>query len=319
MSGIQGHFGLGVETTWGTAVAPTAFFEILSESLTEKIERFETRNIIGGLYEPDDQAGLHRSDGDVLFAAHPANFGHALKGAFGVNSISVVISGSLFTNVFTLAQTSTNSLHPLPAYTAEVYRPAATEISTAFRYSGVQVTALQFGVAPNQDLRVTGSLLAKTMAYAAKATPTFPSSPTGFFDFAATSIAIAAAAVSRVEAINIEIDNQLTGVPTLANTNEITRVRRNGPPTVRLSGTLEFESLADYEKFKDQTEQRVTISITRAASFQIIVDVPRAVFTELPIQIPGRERITADFSMMGRYHTGSGNAIKVTLTTTNTF
>jgi len=51
----------------------------------------------------------------------------------------------------------------------------------------------------------------------------------------------------------------------------------------------------------------------------MLIDVPRAVFSSFPVQIPGRDRLTVDFEAIGRYHTGSGAAVNIQLTTVNTF
>ena len=64
-SRAQGHLGflgLAKESSWGTAVAATYYVELLSENISTGIDRFPTRNIFGGFYDPDDYAlrGGHR-------------------------------------------------------------------------------------------------------------------------------------------------------------------------------------------------------------------------------------------------------------------
>lgn len=312
--GVLGHVGLAKESVWGTAVSASDFFEILSESITTTKERFQTRNVTSNLYEADDEAGLERHAGDIVVAANPENVGHILNGVFGVNSVSVVLSGFLHTNEFTFATADTGSLSALPGYTLEVARGG---VSTAFRYAGAQFTSVQLNVGANQDLRVTASVLAKARTFIQKSTASFPGSPLSPFVFSTCSLSIDGAAVNRFEAMTWTFDNQLEGVPVLNASDEIALTRRTGAQMVRLSGTVEFRDMTDFESFADQTEHRVTANFTLADSFNLLVDVPRAVFTEFPVQIPGAERITVDFSMMGRYHTGSGNAAKLTLTTVN--
>ena len=51
--GIQGHVGIGLEATWGTAVAADNYMEILNESLASNFDRFITRNAHGAIYEPE--------------------------------------------------------------------------------------------------------------------------------------------------------------------------------------------------------------------------------------------------------------------------
>lgn len=319
MVGMLGHIGIAKETTWGTGVAAANFIEALSEGFVSDIERFETRNIIGGLYEPDDEAGIKRHEGELVFAVHPEIVGYVLNGVMGSNSVTVVLSGSLHTNEFFMADTIQNSLHPLPPYTFEVYRPGATDVSTAFQFAGAQFTSAEFNISPNQDLRCTTNMIAKTRNMIAKTTPTFPSSPVGPFTWDVASLELGGAAVARVEALTINIDNQLEGVPTIIASDEIAKVRRTGSQMIRLSGTVEFEDFTDFDTFRNQTEQAVRATLTMTDSFQLVFDVPRAIFIEYPVQMGGRDRVTVDFEMMARYHTGSASALRVGLTTVNTF
>lgn len=319
MSGMLGHIGLAKESTWGTAVAADAYIEALSESIVTTIERFETRNIVGGFFEADDETGVARHEGDLVFAAHPENLGHILNGVFGVNTVTSLGNG-LFTNEMSPTQSFASSEHPLPPYTLEVFRPGAVSTNTSFQYAGAQFSTVELALAPNQDLRVTGSVIAKTRNMIAKTTATFPTSPSGVFTYDVTSVSFGGTAVgARLESLTFAIDNQLEGVPALNNDTEIAKVRRTGMQQIRISGTLEFDDFTDFDDFTSQTEQQIIATLTMTDSFQLVFDAPRAVFSEYPVQIPGRDRLTVDFTMMARYHTGSNNAFLATLTTTNTF
>lgn len=318
--GIQGHIGIGKETVWGTAVAASSYLEAFSESLVTNIERFDIINITGFMRDPDDKTGITRHVGDIVFPAHPENLGHLLNGCLGVNSITTVLSGFLHTNDFTPSQSVTGSLSPLPAYTFEIFRPTAgVDASSSFQYAGGQVSGITMAIAPNQDMRVTASVVAKTRAGITKTTPSFPGSPAGFLGFDVASLAIDDAAVTRYEALTISIQNQLEGIAALNASSEIAKIRRTGPPQVRLNGTLEFQDFTEFDRFINQSEHRFTLNLFNAASHNLLIDVPRAVFSTFPVNIPGRERLTVDFEAIGRYHTGSGNAIKVSLTSVNTF
>jgi len=316
--GMQGHIGIARETTWGTPVAAADYFKALSESVVLSIDRFETINIHGALYEADDSAGIRRISGDISMPAHPVSVGWALKGVFGLSTVTSVAAATQV-NVFTFATTAAGSLNPLPGSTLEIYRPGETGTSSAFQIAGAQVSQMTLSVAPNQDVRVGMSIIGKAYAGLAKTSPTFPASSVEAFTFDTTSIQLAGAAIDRVESLTFTFDNQLEGVPTLNNSTNISRARRTGPQTVRVSGVFSFVDFTDYNAFVSQTEQRLVASWTKTASFAMVVDVPRMVFTAAPVQMAGRDRITVDFEAMGRYHVGSASAVKVTLTTINSF
>lgn len=320
MVGMLGHIGIGKETTWGTAVAVTDYVEAMSESIVSNLDRFETRNIIAGLYEPDDSAGIEHHEGEIVFGANPRNLGHFLNGCLGVNSVTVVLSGFLFSNAFAPVNTLANSLHPLPPYTLEVFRPGASDTASSFRYAGVQIAKMAFNVKPNQDMEVTASIIAKANTLLTKSSATFPTSPTQMFTFDTASVQLlSGGAVDRFEDLSIEIDNQLEGITTLNNSTTISRVRRTGPQMIRISSTVGFDDFADFLAFKNQTEQRLVLSLFRANSFALVLDIPRVVWTEAPVQIGGRDRLTFNFAGMGRFHTGSNMAMRATLTTVTSY
>lgn len=310
--GVRGHIGLGKETTWGVAVAATDYLEALSEGVTETLDRYPTKAIIGALYEPDDMPGLYRVGGPIVAAAHPVSVGHFLNAAFGASSISVVLSGALWTTAFTPASGDAASANPLPAYTAEIFR----DVTSSQRYAGLQCTGLTFEVSPNAPLRVTANWLGKAATNIAKTTPSFPGSPTQPFAFDTASLTLGAGATALLEALTITVDNRLTGVPVLNAATEIAKVRREGAPTVRVSGTMAFESITEYLNFRNQTEQRLMASFVRASSFALVLDCPRVVYTTHPLGLDGEGRPMVRVEGIARYHTTSLYAIEARLTTT---
>ena len=197
--GMQGHFGFVKESTWGTAAfAPgscTNFVELMSENIHVEIDRFETANVYGGIYERDDSAGIRRIAGQAAFAGHPQNLGYFLNAITGGNSTVTSIGATYTRTAFNFSTGDTSSLCPVPSYTVELYR----DVTTAQIYTGVVVTQLAMNIAPNQDLRCTADILGKISSGSGnlKSTPTFPTSPTGPFTFDTASLAIGARAATN--------------------------------------------------------------------------------------------------------------------------
>lgn len=311
---FAGFVGIGLETTWGTPVAATDYIEILSESMAITFDRYPTKNIVATYFEPETVTGLQRAEGDIVFHAHPGQIGHVLKGLFGQSSVTSN-HANCQVNVFTPRTSDSSSLNPLPGYTLEINR----DVTSSFRYAGVQFTQAAISVAPNQDVRFTVGAIAKAQDFIDGSTATFPSTPIHPFTFDTASLQLGGSGIDRIEALTVTFANNLEGLPTLNATNTITKVRRTGPLTVRVSGTVEFTDLSDFLNFQNETEQQLIAYFTRADSFSLKIDVPRTVFTALPVQLTGRDRVTADFEMEGRYHTGSAQSIEVTLTTLNSY
>lgn len=319
--GFAGYLGLAKETTWGTPVAAASYFEALSESLVSTLARFQIKNIVGGaMYEPDDETGLYTHEGNIVAAAHPQVVGHFLRGCFGIQSTSVVLSGFLFKHDYYPILADAGSANALPPYTLEIFR----DVTSSEQFAGVNFGSIDFEAAPNQDLRMTVKAIAKSKLFIARSVPvgsiaSFPTSPTGVFKFDTASISVAGAADDSYASFKVSYDNQIQGVATLNGSTSISRIRRSGPQLVRISGSIEFTDITDALNFENQTEQRFTLSFTKANSFSLVFDMPRVVFSTFPRQMSGRDRIMVPFEGIGRFHTGSQNAIKVSLTTVNTF
>jgi len=310
--GFLGYVGIGKESAFGTAVAATDYFEIMSESLSETIDRFPTRNAFGGFYDPDDFAGARRVAGNIVMFGHPVSIGHLLKAALNTISGSAISSGFLHLSRFISTKSEYAAGVAGQPYTLEVHR----DVGSSHQYAGAICNQLQLSLAPNQDVRVTADWIAQNGGLIAKTTPTFPGSPTDPFTFETASLTIAGAATARWEAFNITVNNNLDGILALNASTNIIRVRRRGPQEVRISGTLDFTDVAEYLDFKNQTELAMRLNLTRANSFSLLIDIPRFVYTAFPTGIPGRDRLTVSVAGMARYSTTSALAVDFGLTTT---
>ncbi len=315
-SRAQGHLGflgLAKETTWGTAVAATDYVEMLSENISTGIDRFPTRNIFSGFYDPDDYAGARRSTGSIVHAGHPISLGHLLKAAFSTISQTSILSGFLYNLHFTGTKSEFADGVPRQPYTMEVNRNIS---SGSHRYAGALLNRLTMALAPNQDLRATAEWLAQARTMISATTPTFPGSSTDPFTFDTASVQIAGAANTRLEAFQMVIDNQLEGILALNNSNTIARIRAQGPQMIKISGTLDFADNAEELDFINQTERSMIITLTRAQSFALLIEVPRFVYNTFPVGMPGRGRLTVGFDGQARYLASSLAAVRIQLTTT---
>lgn len=316
--GFSGYIGLKRESNWGSGSAATSFVEAFNEDLHVEIERFPYKNIIGTMAEGDEIAGVRRVSGSLAFAVHPQNIGPFLMSAFNTSSITAVASGTLWTHTFgspTNSNSEFSSTAPSVPYTLEVFR----DVTSATLYTGCLVSALSINFAPNQDVRATVSLVGRGTLATPKQTPTFPSSSAKPFTFDTVSLSVGGSANTKIENLNISIENQYEGIPALNMSTDISKVRRTGPQMVNITGTMDFNSMAEYDEFIAQTETNMKVSVTKAASFQMTIDIPRMVYTAYPLGMPGKERLTVDFTAKGYYHATSATAITVAVTTINSY
>lgn len=310
--GMAGFVGIGKETTWGTAVAVTDYFEIMNESLVGQFDRFDVKNAINARYEPDRVQGLLRIGGGISAAAFPLVLGHMMKAAMNTVSGSSVLSGYLYSQQFVSPQADFAADCAAQPYTLEVHR----DVTSSFRYAGMVMNRLQLSIAPNQPLMIGADWIGKDVGLIQASAATFPSSPAEPFTFDACSISLGGSATSRIEALTVTIDNQLEGIPALNNSNKIARIRRRGPQLIRIQGTLDFQDVTEYLDFFNETERALKVAFFGAQSFNTEIHVPRLVYTAFPPNIRGRERQTVSFQGEGRFLTTSNTALGLMLTST---
>jgi len=309
--GMLGYIGVAKETTWGTPVTAGSFMEAMSENLSTALDRFDTRNIFNSLSEPDDAVGLQRNEGDIVIPANPEALGLLLSAGLGLVA-STSVTATYWNHVFQTRINDVSSLNPLPAYTYEVFR----DVTSAQQYAGGQVRQLVLASQPNQDLRVTATLLAKSVlnkARIAAASVLFPTTPGQPFTFDTCSIAIAGAATDRIEGFTLTINNQLEGVPALNNSTTLARVHRTGPVMINLQGTISFNDVSEFLDFMNQTERAFSISFSKANSFLCVMNLQRCVYQAFPLGQQGRGRNTVSFDAKARVPVGSASAIAVQL------
>lgn len=313
--GAAGHIGWGLESSGGVAVAATDYVQGLSETLALTIDRFDIVNIAGRLAEPDDKDGVRRIAGDVVFAAAPEALGFFLFGSMGVDVVTEVLSGFLYQHDFTMRTGDFDNRFPQHPFTFEIFR----DVDSAQQYDGVNMTSIAFNAVPNQDVRITTSMIGTNTRNIDETTPSFVNSPACPFAFDTASISIAGADSALLESFTLNIDSLLEGIPTLNNSEIIAKIRRTNFQQIRINADIGFEDIVEYQNFVNQTEQTFTVSFTRGDSFQLIFDIPRVIYTAFPLSIGGRDRQVVTIDGTARFDTGSNNAITVRLTNTTSF
>jgi len=308
--GMRSHVGFVLENSLDTlGGARTDFIEALSESVQLTIERLEVANVYGGVHERPDVAGLRRVEGDIVFAANADTLGFAIAGALGVSSTTEVTSGVLYNHTFTARTNDLEARRSHPTHSVEIFR----DVTSAMIYTGCAWSKVSMNIVPNQALQVTLGVVGISAAVGSASTPTYPSSPVNPFTFDACSVQVGGAAAQLYEALTIDWDNQLEAIATINASSVPSRIKRGGPYLGRVSGTLAFENLTDYNSFANQTEQRMVIHFTRAGSFAFNIDIPSFAYTSFPVNAGGKERLTVGFEGQARYNSGSASTMRFQL------
>lgn len=312
--GMEGHLGISVQQSFGTATSSYEYFPIISEGLSTDIEVVAEEGMRGLFAEPPIREGLETGAGDMSVELRPENIGHFLRGVTGsvVTSTSGASSGTIFTHEFIPVNTDFDEKTALPPYTFEVYRGT----QEAFEFTDVIMPTLGIEIAPSALVKGTVGLMSRTTSLMTKNTPAFQTDQPFIWDQASLSLGGSAFEIS--ENVTISFDNQVEGITLLNGTKRNAKFKRTNYQLIRLSGSVDLENLDEFDVFKAQTERPfvLTLEDTSVASgtMNLEISIPIFRYRTFPIAMGGPGRISVGFESTGIYDTTSSYGIRFLLT-----
>lgn len=259
-SGLAAQLGVKAESTWGTFVAPTRFYPLISESLTEEIDRIESEGIVTGLRVLNSAqwaAGNVDVGGDIQTELYQQGMGALLKACFG--AVSTTGAGP-YAHTFTPGDLTDDHL------SVQVGKPDVAGTVQPFSFSGMKVTDWELSMEAGGLVTLSSSLVGKQLATSESlATASFGTGAATPFTFKHASATIAGGA-ANVKKLTISGSNGLD-----SDRRFIGSEYRAEPLEAELreySGTvdLEFESLTQMNRFRNATEVALVSTISAGAS-----------------------------------------------------
>lgn len=310
--GMDADIGLSFQNSYGTSnVASMHWLEPISESVELKKEQLVTKGLRGIYDEGIYSEGANKVEGDVTIEAKPIILGALLS---AVLNRTTVTSGSLYTHTFKPRTTDWDTLSAERPFT---YHKHMGDTGSAHIYSDLNGNTLELALANGEMLTAKLGIVGGSYAQAAGSTASYPAGTA--INWLVASCSIAGVARDNVRALTVSLDNKLEAKLTLSNSRYPKRIKRTGPRTVSVSGTLSFTDQTDYQNFVSQTEQRLVMSVVGALSITsgynetLTIDVPSMRFTEYPQAIGGPGELECQFKAVGVYNTGSATSIAITL------
>src|SRR6266704_768064 len=287
-SGLSGQGGAVAETTYGTPVTVTRFYEFLSENFQYNPAWLDGAGLKAGqAYNRASRTVVSQADvnGDLTMehtsgeaaTAIADSMGFWWKYALGAAfTTPVVVVGTAF------AQTHVNGSKAGQFLTVQVGRPQISGVTVQpFTYTGVKVTDWEFSCNDNQiaQLKVTcdGQTELTSTGLAAASYPT----PNGLFSFANASVftlggTASTAAGETTVAGGSAVGSRVTGI-TITGSNPMKVDRyglgnsglkgepiENAIPTITGTLTTEFFSRTElYDLFKANTTQPMQLDFTK--------------------------------------------------------
>ena len=144
-----GYISIIKETTAGTAVTPTNFLRIVSESIETSYGLSSVQEIAGSR-ERNIRSVANQIEvgGDIEFYVESKMVGHFLRGLFGAPTTQTLTAATAFRHTFEVTDTP-------KTYTIDI-KPA--DAPWTHRYFGVQITALKFDGADDNKIKCTATI-----------------------------------------------------------------------------------------------------------------------------------------------------------------
>lgn len=315
----------------------------VSEGLEHKIEELMEQSIYGYADEPPSHKGLTTIDGDVEFEPNPAAFGQYMRGYFGVGSRTTLTDGGstgansgpfagdfVYRWEFTPRQSAFANDCFMDPYQVLIYR----DVGSAFVSLDTLFTKLEVGLQAGQLVKSTVGMMGRDMQRVDRsAVASLVTSGGRPFVWDMASVQMGAgegfsslAAFTYFEAVNIQLEMPIEGVPLLDGTRKYGEFQKNDFRKTRFSGTLSFRDQTQYDQFISYENRGLRFTLTNvnsnlllgnpASAFypQMQFDIPRFKITQYGNPVKGPNRITVDFEGRGEYSESIGASVKAYLT-----
>lgn len=255
-SGLAAQLGLAAESTPGTAVTVTRFYELISESIVQEIERIESEGIRSGqrvIRSEDWTAGTQKISGDIELELSSKNWALLFSHMLG----TVVTAGAgPYTHTCTPGDLSGKSL------TIQAGRPGIDGTVRPFTWAGCKIASWELSCAVDELAKVTLSIVGMSETTGtALATASYTAS-NALFSFTHAALTVAGSAFP-VKEVTLSGDNGLD-----AERFYLGQATTSEPLEASLrdySGSLiaDFLDLTAYNRFVSGTEAALVLTFTR--------------------------------------------------------
>lgn len=303
-SGRGGSIGIGKETTWGTAVPPTQFYNG-TESITEDRGRLREPITFGSRALQPADAGRVRITGAISGVhARPVGLGHLLRAALGA-PITTGASAP-YTHEFKPAATKFSATAALPPYSVTVKR----DTGFIHRYSGCQLNRLTLNQPKDDALSLDTDWIAKGVAD--ESDTVIVAETAQRFRFQHLAVLRNAVSFPTLESLTVAIENNLETEELLNASDEISGTDF-GDSSIKIDMTMSFQTLSDYADFKANTTRPWKFTWTLDVGNSLELSIPRLNLSAFSAPISAAGRLTATVSGQAEHDSVAGHGLLVTL------
>lgn len=272
-SGYNAYVGIGEETTYGTAVAPTVFPEIESENLKGKRTPVMTKTL-GSLSRRRTVKSKAEVSGGFKFPLVWNGLEKIFKHVFGEGSFNTSGAGPNYTHAVTLKASMPTTK---PGLTIVSNRDAASlGVGTMFRYKGCQINKLTLSQEIDSPLMCEVEVLGSDFDNVNIAAATFPTwDPIEFGQMTIAQMHAAAATDLLIRKVSLSIDNKLESIFRLTD-YKAKGTNRADHREVMFECEIELQDLAVYAKLRDQLTDDFKFKWQKDANTTLTLTLPKA-------------------------------------------
>jgi hypothetical protein len=304
-SGLAASLAFGLETTYGVAATLGKAIPLLSESLSQQIDRIQSQGIIPGnrTWRSDQWApGNKTVGGDTGVELYDHGLGVLFRAMMG-NAVTTGTAAP-FTHTFEPGDLANDSL------TVQVGKPATSGTVHPFTYLGCQVASWELACAQGEIATLGLTLAAREESRAiALATPAIPAALRPL-SFNHGTLSIGGVAVANVRSATVAGDNGLDIERRFFNAAGLI-AQPIQTELANFTATLEseFTDLTAYDRFVNGTEAALSLKFTLGANSVEIVGNVRT-DGETP-QVGGKAILTNSTVVTFMGPTTDASAIKI--------
>jgi len=314
MSIIQGSgskLQIGLESTWGTKVAPTVNIGYTSETMKLIPNYKEEDTLVGAKTTGRMDTFGKKVEGDVNLIVHPDTIGWLLWEHFGAEG-NATADGSAYTHAFT--HVAAGAATSLPHFTMVIDR-----IVSAYAFVSCKSDQMKLSCKVNDYLRATFTLRGHSEVNSTIVT--LSDSTTKGLKFSHGSVTVGGASYAEVTGFDLTDSNNLENDLYVMNGSAyMMEIEPNARST---TGTMEvlYSSTTEGTRssyFLTATPCSVVLTFTSDeeaatdAPYQLTITMPNCYFTDASPNVNGPERLRQTLNFTASQQSGT-EAITVTL------
>ncbi len=307
---MKGHVMLQFEATFGTSLTTSLeAVPITAANLVKTIEPLAEAGMYGRFAESPYHDGKHAFAGEITMEANPIAIGWFMRSVIGWTS--VVSDTNTQTHVFKPRTSDFSDTAATDCLTIEQHY----DVGSAGVFNSMCGNTLGFNIANGELLSLTAGFIGAGFTRKQAATPTFPTAKP--FKWDQMSGTFNGAAITDIQDLTVNVNNQLEARYTLQNTSVPRKIKRTGFQQIEVSGTITFQAHSYWQAYEAGAEYPLKMHFVGAqAPNALTIDLPLLRFKSYEPVIAGPGVIEASFTAQAMYSTSSATALQITLVNT---